>query len=89
MTIKPGDKLPDFRFKYFGKEGVAEISTDELFGGKTAVLFAVPGAFTPTCHANHLPGFLNQLENIRAKGVEAESMSAFSVVSPAATAASE
>ena len=70
MTIKPGDQLPEFRFKYFGKDGVTEISTDEMFGGRTVVLFAVPGAFTPTCHANHLPGFLNQLENIKAKGVD-------------------
>ena len=70
MTIKPGDRLPDASFKYTGKDGAAEISVEELFEGKTVVLFAVPGAFTPTCHANHLPGFLNQLENIKAKGVD-------------------
>lgn len=70
MTIKPGDRLPDASFKYVGKDGAAEISVEELFAGKTVVLFAVPGAFTPTCHANHLPGFLNQLENIKAKGVD-------------------
>ena len=70
MTIKPGDRLPDASFKYIGEDGVAEISVEELFAGKTVVLFAVPGAFTPTCHANHLPGFLNQFENIKAKGVD-------------------
>lgn len=70
MTIKPGDKLPEASFKYIGKDGPAEISTTELCAGKTVVLFAVLGAFTPTCHANHLPGFLNQLDNIKAKGVD-------------------
>ncbi|WP_075995779.1 peroxiredoxin [Salaquimonas pukyongi] len=70
MTIKPGDTLPDAEFKVIGENGPTTVSVKELFEGRTIVLFAVPGAFTPTCHANHLPGFLNQLNNIKANGVD-------------------
>lgn len=70
MTIKAGDKLPDATFKIMTADGPAETTTAELFSGKTVVLFAVPGAFTPTCHNNHLPGFVEHFDTIRAKGVD-------------------
>jgi peroxiredoxin len=70
MTIKAGDKLPDATFKIMTADGPAEKTTAELFSGKTVVLFAVPGAFTPTCHNNHLPGFVEHFDTIRAKGVD-------------------
>jgi len=70
MTIQVGDKLPEATFKTMTADGPAEIGTDALFAGKTVVLFAVPGAFTPTCHRNHLPGFLENADAIKAKGVD-------------------
>jgi len=70
MTIKVGDKVPSAKFKYLGKDGMAEMTTDELFKGKKVVLFAVPGAFTPTCSAKHLPGFLQHAEEFKKKGVD-------------------
>jgi glutaredoxin/glutathione-dependent peroxiredoxin len=70
MTIKAGDKMPAGTFGYMGKDGPAKISTDELFKGKKVVLFSVPGAFTPTCSAKHLPGFVEQAGKLKAKGVD-------------------
>ena len=70
MTIQVGEKLPEATFKTMTAEGPKEVSTDALFSGKTVVLFAVPGAFTPTCHRNHLPGFLENADAIKAKGVD-------------------
>ncbi|SDT91979.1 peroxiredoxin [Stappia sp. ES.058] len=70
MTIKAGDKLPDATFKIMTADGPAEKTAAELFSGKTVVLFAVPGAFTPTCHLNHLPGFVEHADTIRSKGVD-------------------
>ena len=70
MTISVGDKLPEASFKFIGADGPDAISTAQLFGGKKVVIFGVPGAFTPTCHANHLPGFLKHLEEIKSKGVD-------------------
>jgi len=70
MTIRIGDKLPAAEFISFTNDGQVKLSTDQVFAGKTVVLFAVPGAFTPTCSANHLPGFLEQVEAIKAKGVD-------------------
>ena len=70
MTIKVGDKIPEATFKTMTAEGPKEVGTDALFSGKTVVLFAVPGAFTPTCHRNHLPGFLENADAIKAKGVD-------------------
>jgi peroxiredoxin len=70
MTIQVGDKLPEATFKTMTADGPKEVGTDALFGGKTVVLFAVPGAFTPTCHRNHLPGFLENADAIKAKGVD-------------------
>ncbi|MBL8670114.1 MAG: redoxin family protein [Alphaproteobacteria bacterium] len=70
MTIKVGDKMPSGKMKRKDANGVQDVSTDELFKGKTVVLFSVPGAFTPTCSAKHLPGFLSNLDAIKKKGVD-------------------
>jgi peroxiredoxin len=70
MTIQPGDKIPAVKIMQATAEGPREVDTGELFAGKTAVLFGVPGAFTPTCSAKHLPGFVQQAEALKAKGVE-------------------
>ncbi len=70
MTIKVGDKLPAGTFKQMTKDGPTNLTTDQLFKGKTVVLFSVPGAFTPTCDAKHLPGFVEQAAAIKAKGVD-------------------
>ena len=70
MTIKAGDRMPAGTFKRMTKDGPANVTTDELFKGKTVVLFSVPGAFTPTCDAKHLPGFVQLADQIRAKGVD-------------------
>ncbi len=69
MTIKVGDKLPDAKFTVMGEGGPKPVSTRELFDGKTVVLFAVPGAFTPTCSEQHLPGFVGAVDALKAKGV--------------------
>jgi len=71
MTIKVGDKLPAATFKVKTSDGVKEVTTDEVFAGKKVVLFAVPGAFTPTCNLNHLPGYLENRDTILSKGVDA------------------
>jgi peroxiredoxin (alkyl hydroperoxide reductase subunit C) len=70
MTIKVGDKIPSMKLMLATSEGPREVTTEELFGGKTVVLFGVPGAFTPTCSAKHLPGFIEQEGAIRVKGVD-------------------
>lgn len=70
MTIKVGDKVPQSTLTQMSAEGPAPISTDEIFGGKKVVLFAVPGAFTPTCSAQHLPGFVQNADALLAKGVD-------------------
>jgi glutaredoxin/glutathione-dependent peroxiredoxin len=70
MAIKVGDRIPEAKFRVMTAEGPGWKSTDEVFKGKKVVLFAVPGAFTPTCHKNHLPGFLKNADAIKAKGVE-------------------
>ncbi len=69
-TIKVGDTLPAVKLMTATREGPKELSTDELFHGKKVVLFAVPGAFTPTCSAKHLPGFIEQAAAFAAKGVD-------------------
>ncbi|MCX7340397.1 MAG: peroxiredoxin [Hyphomicrobiales bacterium] len=71
MTIKVGDKLPQSTFRIMTADGPAAKTTDEVFGGRNVALFAVPGAFTPTCHRNHLPGFLARADEIKAKGIDA------------------
>ena len=70
MTIQIGDSIPSVKLMQATAEGPKEVSTDELFKGKTVVLFGVPGAFTPTCSAKHLPGFVTNAEALKAKGVD-------------------
>ncbi len=70
MTIKVGDKIPSVTLKHMDASGAKDITTDELFKGKKVLLFAVPGAFTPTCSAQHLPGYIKNAEQIKAKGVD-------------------
>jgi peroxiredoxin len=70
MTIAEGDTLPEATFRALGPDGIETLSTKDVFGGKTVVLFAVPGAFTPTCHLKHLPGFIEGADAIKAKGVD-------------------
>ena len=68
--IKVGDRLPDATFKVMTADGPANRTTQEVFGGRKVILFAVPGAFTPTCHRNHLPGYLENFDTLKAKGVD-------------------
>ena len=70
MTIKVGDRIPEATLKTMGAKGPEAIDTATLFGGKKVVLFAVPGAFTPTCSAAHLPGYVAQADTMKAKGVD-------------------
>ncbi len=67
MTIKVGDRLPNATFTTMTADGPKPKTTDEIFKGKKVVLFAVPGAFTPTCHKNHMPGFVTNFDNINGK----------------------
>ncbi len=71
MAIQVGDKIPAIKVKVIGPDGPEDVSADELFAGKKSVLFAVPGAFTPLCSAQHLPGFIEKAKDIRGKGVDA------------------
>jgi peroxiredoxin len=71
MTIQVGDRLPQSTFRVMTPEGPTARTTDDVFKGRKVVLFAVPGAFTPTCHRNHLPGFLANAAAIKGKGVDA------------------
>ena len=71
MTIAVGDKLPEATFKVRTPDGLKDVTTQELTAGKKVVLFAVPGAFTPTCHAKHVPSYLEHLDALKAKGVDA------------------
>ena len=70
MTIAVGDKMPSGAFGIMTEAGPGAISTDDLFAGKKVVLVSVPGAFTPTCSMNHLPGFVDQAEALRSKSVD-------------------
>ena len=70
MTIAKGDSLPDATLRTVGPEGIESLSTKDVFGGKKVVLFAVPGAFTPTCHLKHLPGFIENAAAFKNKGVD-------------------
>jgi peroxiredoxin len=69
MTIKIGDRIPSATLNTL-KDGVQAVRSDDLFAGKTVVLFSVPGAFTPTCSAKHLPGYVDHLAAFKAKGVD-------------------
>jgi peroxiredoxin len=70
MTIKVGDKVPSVTLRHLTPEGPKEITTDELFGGKKVVLFAVPGAYTRTCSQRHLPSYVGNAAALKAKGVD-------------------
>ena len=70
MTVKAGDKMPVGTLTRMTADGPQKITTEELFDGKTVVFFSVPGAFTPTCDAKHLPGFVELADQIKAKGVD-------------------
>jgi len=67
MTIKVGDKIPSATLRYLSPEGPKEITTDELFRGKKVALFAVPGAYTPTCHKQHMAGFVQNYDELKGK----------------------
>lgn len=71
MAIKEGDKIPAGKLRHMTAEGPKDITTDELFGGKTVVVFGLPGAFTPTCSAKHLPGYVEKAAELKGKGVDA------------------
>ena len=70
MTIQVGDRVPAGKFKIATADGLQDLTTAQLFDGKTVVFFAVPGAFTPTCDARHLPGYVELADQLRAKGVD-------------------
>lgn len=70
MAISVGEKIPNVTVQHMTPGGPADISTDELFSGRKVVLFALPGAFTPTCSAAHLPGYVVHADDIKAKGVD-------------------
>lgn len=70
MTIKTGDRLPDANFMTMTADGPAPLATADVFAGKRVALFAVPGAFTPTCSARHLPGFVEKAGELKAKGID-------------------
>jgi len=70
MTIKVGDRVPNAKFMTLTAEGPKPLTSDEVFKGKKVALFAVPGAFTPTCHQAHLPGFLARADDLKSKGID-------------------
>jgi peroxiredoxin (alkyl hydroperoxide reductase subunit C) len=70
MTIKQGDTMPAGSFKTMTAEGVKDVSTDDLFKGKTVAFFSVPGAFTPTCSNQHLPSYVNNYDKVKAQGID-------------------
>ena len=70
MTIKVGDRIPDATFTVMTSDGPQTRTTDEFFKGRRVVLIGVPGAFTPTCHRNHLPGFVSKADEILGKGID-------------------
>ena len=71
MAVQVGDSIPDVTLKIMGEKGPEDISTSDIFSGKKVVMFAVPGAFTPTCSQAHLPGFVANADKIKEKGVDA------------------
>lgn len=71
MAIKVGDKLPEATFTTMTADGPKPMTTAEVFGGKKVALFAVPGAYTPTCHKQHMPGFVERAEELKKKGFDA------------------
>jgi peroxiredoxin len=76
MTIKVGERLPNVTLRLITEDGPLPVATNDFFGGKKVVLFGLPGAFTPTCHKNHLPGFITNEQAFKDKGVDAIAMTA-------------
>ncbi|MET7247926.1 peroxiredoxin [Methylobacterium sp. EM32] len=76
MTIQVGDHLPQATFRVMGPDGPVAKTTDDVFKGRRVVLVAVPGAFTPTCHRNHLPGYVTRRGDILARGIDAIAVTA-------------
>jgi peroxiredoxin len=76
MTIKAGDRLPDVKLTVMGKNGPEPVATKDYFAGRRVALFSVPGAYTPTCHKKHLPGFIAKADEIKSKGVDAVAVTA-------------
>ena len=70
MAVQEGDKVPAATFKVMGAEGPADVTSEEFLAGKTVALFSVPGAFTPTCSAKHLPEFVEKADDLKAKGID-------------------
>lgn len=70
MTIEVGDKIPAVELQHMGEDGIETVNSAELFAGKKVVLFALPGAFTPTCSASHLPGYVVNSDKLKDKGVD-------------------
>ena len=70
MAISEGERIPEATLKYMSEQGLADITTADIFGGKKVVLFAVPSAYTPTCSMAHLPGFVALADKIKDKGVD-------------------
>lgn len=70
MAIAIGDRLPEATFRVMGPDGIKTLTTADVFGGKRVVLFAVPGAFTPTCHLKHLPGFIERADDFKKEGID-------------------
>lgn len=70
MTISKGDSIPSTTFVKMTENGPEKVASDDYFAGRTVALFSVPGAFTPTCSARHLPGFVDKAEDIMGKGVD-------------------
>ncbi|MBL8831206.1 MAG: peroxiredoxin [Rhodospirillales bacterium] len=70
MTIQVGDKVPSVKLKTMTKDGMKDLTTDDIFKGKKVAIFGLPGAFTPTCSAKHLPGFVQNFDALKAKGVD-------------------
>ncbi|HEX2137381.1 MAG TPA: peroxiredoxin [Microvirga sp.] len=80
MTIQVGDRLPQVTFRVMTPDGPEPRTTDDIFNGRKVVLVGVPGAFTPTCHRNHLPGFVEKAQQFKAKGVDAIAVTAINDV---------
>ena len=76
MTIQVGDRLPQTTFRVMTADGAKPKTTDDLFAGRKVVLIGVPGAFTPTCHRNHLPGYIENAASFTEKGVDAIAVTA-------------
>jgi len=76
MTIQVGDKIPHATLRQVTPDGAVPVTTEDFFGGRKVVLFGLPGAFTPTCHKNHLPGFLAEEKALKDKGVAEIAMTA-------------